>query len=111
MKFILDPNNDSFGGRHFKFLGRWIHYYLKEDEIKEKIMAGLRGDIETVEKSRLSGLPKLWLYQFYILSRISWHLLSADLDLSFAKELQMVAQPYLKRWAGISRSVDAGVLY
>ena len=34
-----------------------------------------------------------------------------DLDLSFAKSLQTLAQPHLKKWAGIGRTVDEGMLY
>lgn len=101
----------SFKDKHFKFLGRYIHYYLQETEIKGEILSKFVKDVETANNSPVNGLMKLWLYQFYILSRSSWSLLIHDLDLSFAKKLQSHVQPLLKKWAGLARTVDPGVLY
>jgi hypothetical protein len=101
----------SFKNTHFKFLGRHIHYNLKETAIKEKIFRSFVEDVELVTKTRVNGLMKLWLYQHYILYRLTWPLLIHDLDLTFAKRLQQHIQPLLKKWSGIGSSVDEGMLY
>jgi hypothetical protein len=111
MNYILSDINGSFKDKHFKFLGRQIHYNLKESDIKNKIFKEFTEDVETVSKSRVNGLMKLWLYQFHIRLRLTWPLIIHDLDLHFAKKLQAHVQPHLKKWAGIGRTVDAGILY
>ena len=54
---------------------------------------------------------KLWLYQFYALSHLSWPLMIHDLDRSFALDLQVQIQSTLKKWAGIGRSADSGLMF
>ena len=101
----------SFKSKHFKFLGRHVHYNLSESEIKDKIFNAFVEDVGFVKSSRVNGLMKLWLYQHYILYRLTWPLLIHDLDLTFAKNLQQHIQPLLKQWSGIGRTVDVGMLY
>jgi hypothetical protein len=111
MHFILDKSNPAFKGSHFKFLGRWIHYYLNEADMKKRIQRIFTEDVTRVDRSLVNGYMKLWLYQFYILSHLSWPFVVHDLDLSFSRDLQAQIQPLLKRWAGVGRSVDIGVLF
>ena len=112
MRFILDTNKpDDFKSSHFKFLGRWIHHYLNEKQLKTRTEELFSEDVQLVNKSYVNGFMKLWLYQFYLLYRFSWPFIVHDLDLSYAKKLQTIAQPFLKRWSGVGRSVDPGVLY
>ena len=54
---------------------------------------------------------KLWIYQHYILSKLAWPFLIHDFNLDFATKLQQNANVYLKRWAGVLKGADAGVLY
>lgn len=112
MKFIIDPSEkDPFKAVHFKFLGRWLNSLLSEKNIKDKISALLANDIAIIDSSKLNGFMKLWLYQFYTLSHLSWPFLINDLDNSFALDLQRSVNQKLKSWAGIGRSVDNGVLF
>ena len=112
IRFILNREDpDSFKGQHFKFLGRWIHAFLKEHLIKEKIKKEILNEIQVVDNCLLNGFMKLWLYQFYVLYHFSWPLLIHDLDKSFAVDIQRLINPYLKKWAGIGRTVDNGVLF
>ena len=64
-----------------------------------------------VEKLRLNGFQKLWLYQFYVLSRIAWPFLVQDLVVSFATELRKLVSVQLKDWAGAYISAEVGVLF
>jgi len=54
---------------------------------------------------------KLWLYQFYILSSLSWSFTVQDFSLSFAIELQDTMTATLKKWVGLFKSSDPGALY
>ena len=112
IKFILNANKkDEFKLKHFKFLGRWIPAYLHEKDIKAKIKESILNEMEIVDKSLVNGFMKLWMYQFYVLYHFSWPLLIHDLDKSFISNIQSLLNPYLKKWAGIYRTVDNGVLF
>ena len=84
---------------------------LSEKNIKDKISAFLANDIATIDSSKLNGFMKLWLYQFYTSSHLSWPFLINDLDNSFALDLQRSVTQKLKSWAGIGRSVDNGYFF
>ena len=81
-----------------------------EKDIKKQIISLLTKDIETIQSSKLNSFMKLWLYQFYALSHLSWPFLINDLDKSFSLDLQRMINQQLKSWAGISRTVDNGLL-
>ena len=114
----LDPkpgeplfDKDMFEKSHFKFLGRQIHFFVKEKGIQRLIENKFQKDIETVDKSLVNGIMKAWLYQFYVLSRLSWHFLVHDLNHSLAERLTIRATAKLKKWLGIYSSADIGILY
>ena len=59
----------------------------------------------------LNGFEKLWLYQFYVLARLSWGFLVQGLVLSVATELRDMVSVQLKRWAGLYCSAEVGTLF
>ena len=114
MKFIKFCNpleGDPFKANHFKFLGCWLNPLINEKQIKHKISEPLSKDIEKIQSSKVNGFMKLWLYQFYALSHLSWPFIINDLDKSFALELQRNVNVMLKQWAGIGRTVENGILF
>ena len=112
MKFIISSSlQDSFKAKHFKFLGRWINPMLNEKEIKHQISRKFEDDINLIQKAKVNGFMKLWLYQFYVIPRLSWQFPINDLDKSFSIELQRHVNVVLKKWAGIGLSVDNGILF
>ena len=119
MAFILDPsvhNTDlpfkaAFMKSHFKFLGRWIHYFVKEDDIQKLVSTKFEADMDNIDKSLVHGFMKAWLYQFYVLSRLSWLFLVHDLNRSLAETLTRQATAKLKKWCKIAKTADQGLLY
>ena len=67
-----------------------------EKDIRKQIISLLTKDIETIQSSKLNGFMKLWLYQFYALSHLSWPFLINDLDKSFSLDLQRMRNRQLK---------------
>ena len=67
--------------------------------------------MEKIENSGVNGLCKLFLYQHFAVTRLSWAFLVHDLCLSFAVELEDKTTPRLKVWSGLFRSADVGALY
>ena len=67
--------------------------------------------MEKIETSGINGLCKLFLYQHFVVARLSWAFLVHDFCLTFALELEEVANRRLKSWSGLYRSADLGTLY
>ena len=112
VQFIVNPSvKDPFKANHFKFLGRWLNPLIYENDLKKKINTLLTEDINIIENSKVNGFMKLWLYQFYCLAHLSWPFMINDLTRSFALELQAEINLKLKKWAGIGRTVDNGLLF
>ena len=113
VQFIVNQGSvkDPLKANHFKFLGRWLNPLVNEDDIKKKINTLLTEDMNLIENSKVNGFMKLWLYQFYCLAHLSWPFMINDLTRSFALELQAEINLKLKKWAGIGRTVDNGLLF
>jgi hypothetical protein len=112
IRFILDSsNNDPFTSRHFKFLGRWISVDVNETQVQIFVKDEFVRCMNLINSDVVNGCIKAWMYQFGVLSRLSWPGLVHDLPLSFGKELDAISTRHLKKWMGIHRSADIGVLY
>ena len=106
--------DDIVKGRegHFKCLGRWMSKDLNDEATKIKFEADFFGWLALVDKDPINGLMKLWVYQHYILAKSSWPLLIQDFNRDFAaKNIEQPTGAYLRRWAGLFKSADAGALY
>ena len=110
MRFIVntDADPESLQSDHFKELGRWISVSLSEDKMKAEITKRVSRDLEQIENSGVNGLSKLFLYEHYLVSRLSWVFLVHDFCVSFVEDLDKKVIPRLKSWAGLFRSSDLG---
>ena len=52
-----------------------------------------------------------FLYEHFVIRRLSWVFLVHDFDLWFARELEKKITTRLKRWAGLFRGCDLGALF
>ena len=112
MQFIVNlQKKDLFEQTHFKFLGRWLNSNLDELAIKEKVKQSFINLLVLTDQQPINGLMKLWLYQFYLLAKLSWPFSVQDFNLHFAMELQSLSTKYLKKWAKIFKSADIGILF
>ena len=113
VNFMVNPamSEDSLQFDHFKELGRWINVNLNEVKIKKELRKRFLSDLNTIELSGVNGLCKLFLYEHFAVSRLSWVFMVQDLSLSFAQELDSQAIPKLKKWAGLFRGSDLGTLF
>jgi hypothetical protein len=112
IRFIVDPSRGSeFLQQHFKFLGRWIGIKLNDLDVKVKCAEEFREMMNQIDKASLNGLMKLWMYQHYVLSKLSWSFLIHDFNLNFCEKLQQNANAFLKKWVGVLKGSDEGILY
>lgn len=109
MNVAADPASLHYD--HFKELGRWISVDLKDTKLKTEIRRRLTSDMQIVESSGVDGLCKLFIYEHYVVSHLSWAFLVYDLNLFFVRGLDKQVIPFLKRWAGLFRNSDLGALF
>ena len=67
---------------------------LKEDKVRKEIVRRVVDDLGVVDSCGVNGLCKLFLYEFFVVRRVSWQFLVHDLCLSFAVELDTLAVPF-----------------
>ena len=84
---------------------------MKEDKIKSEVHKHVLSDLTTVDSCGINGFSKLFLYEFFVVRRVSWQFLVHDFCLTFATELDKTSIPLLKRWAGLYRAADIGCLF
>ena len=113
LKFIVNVAADqsSLAFDHFKELGRWISVDLSEKKVKSEIQSRFIADLDLVDRCGINGLCKLFLYEHFVVRRLSWVFLVHDLCLSFARDLDKEAIRRLKRWSGLYRGSEVGTLF
>ena len=73
MRFIVnaDADPESVQSDHFKELGRWISVSLSEHKMNTEIGRRLSQDLEKVDLSGVNGPSELWLYEHFVVSKLS----------------------------------------
>jgi hypothetical protein len=105
IKFIGDDDEP------FKFLGKLISADLLDTFARHRLASKLSGLLEIVDQQPLRGWMKMWLYNFYIATKLSWMLMIYDLPLTEIEELEATSNKYLKKWLGLQRSAVTEILY
>ena len=59
--------------------------------------------MELIDKCLIDRAMKCWIYNFTIISKLSWWFTVGDLSVSIAKFLHAIVLPYLKRWCGLPK--------
>ena len=60
----------------------------------------------------MNGFIKLWIYQHFVLHKASWALMVHDFNHNFiSKQIQQPTNVLLRKWAGLPKSSDQGILY
>ena len=59
----------------------------------------------------MTGPMKAWLYNFYVISALSWQLQINVLPITFTKELEAIVNRNLKKWLKIARCASCSVIY
>ena len=81
------PDPKSLFHDHFKFLGRRTGVDLNEIKTTDLVRKKFKADMDLVDNTGLNGLMKLWLYEHFVISRLSWFFIVHDFSFSFSIEL------------------------
>ena len=95
----------------FRYLGRPTNVHGSEELARSTITSKLDEWLQLVDNQTLPNTSKLWLYQHFIIPKLSWYLTALDLTLTFVKRLQAKATKYLKKWSGLPRSANTASLF
>ena len=94
-----------------KFLGQLIYKDLSDNEVRAKTKDKLENMLKQVNADLVHNTGKLWIYEHMVVAKVSWEFTVYCFPISFAKQLESLANAYLKKWAGLSRSTNTSVLY
>ena len=106
----LGPTTMELDDR-FKFLGRVLAHDLKEKLQELLVTEAFNARMSLIDRDLVNGLMKVWIYQFYVVPTLAWPFQVYDFPLDFAKQLDRTAICFLKKWTGIFKRADNGVLF
>ena len=76
------------GDGDFRYLGRPRNVHGSEELARSTITSKLDEWLQLVDNQTLPNTSKLWLYQHFIIPKLSWYLTALDLTLTFVKRLR-----------------------
>ena len=89
-------------GGSFKYLGRYFDYDMNNSEHKRELFQRTTEILNTIDCLPLHPRKKLMIYSRYLLSKISWDLTIADLDVTWVKNtLDNLCHNHIRRWLEI----------
>ena len=89
-------------GKSFIYLGRYFDFQMSSNGHKSFLTSELNKLLEAVHKLPLHPKDKLLIYQCYILSKLSWHLTVAELNITWVKQnLDNVVNSFIWSWLEI----------
>jgi hypothetical protein len=88
----------------FKFLGRYLIEELTEMKAKALLLEIVTEAGKKLENQPLKGAQKVWIWDSYVMSKISWLLLIHDIPPTFVGiELQPIQNRWFRLWLGIPK--------
>ena len=89
-------------GGSFKYLGRYFDYDMDDSEHKRELLQRTTEILKIVNCLPLHPRKKLMIYSRHLLSKISWDLTIADLDVTWVKNtLDNLCHNHIRRWLEI----------
>jgi len=95
----------------FKYLGVKVYADFSLLKVRQETSEKLHSHLVLVDDTKLEGWMKLWLYNHYIVTKLSWFLMVYDFSFSFVSSLEKEARRYLKKWSGLARCANVLILY
>ena len=86
----------------FTYLGRSFNFKMDNEEHKKKLLETANQLLEAISRLPLHPKNKILLYSTYFMSKVSWDLTIADLDITWVKQnLDSLAHRYIRLWLEI----------
>ena len=91
-----------------KMLGRWINGDLTDCKARNELEEKFSGGMKAIDKSLLTGIMNVWIYQRMLLPRLTWMMIY---KMSWIEKLETAASGYIRKWLGVSKNMSKVVLY
>ena len=94
-----------------KFLGLEVQVPNYDNTFKESLQTNLLRMLEAVDSTSVSRRQKLLLYKAGVCPRLTWPLLVHEYPITWVeRHIDALTTRYLKRWAGLAKSANTGLL-
>ena len=108
----MDSEEVHEDDRWFKFLGRYILADLSETKAQQLMKKLFEESGTTIDACLLQGKHKVWLWENYVMGKVSWLFLIHDVVPSFVKtQLQPIQTRWYKRWFGYPLRANTTIFY
>ncbi len=116
---VVDQFHFTLGGtqipsvseKPIKSLGKMFDQSLMDAASCQQIKSDLTAWLTAIDKSRLPGKFKAWMYQHAILPRLLWPLLVYEVPVKTMEALERTISQSLRRWLWLPRSLSSVALY
>jgi hypothetical protein len=109
--YVNSESIPSIQRKPVKTLGRIYDGKLVDRQAKLDLGDKVREYLVTIDKSVLTGLMKMFTYQYNLLPRISWPIMIYDVSLSWVEQYERVINRFLRKWLGVSKNLSSVALF
>ena len=86
----------------FTYLGRHFDYKMTNNQHKDDLLSDTKDIMKEIDNLPLHLKNKMLIYQRYVLSKLSWNLFIADIDITWVKQsLDSIVNQYVISWLEI----------
>ena len=94
-----------------KFLGLEVQVPNYDNTFKKSLQTNLLRMLEAIDSTSVSCRQKLLLYKAGVCPRLTWPLLVHEYPITWVeRHIDALTTQYLKRWAGLAKSANTGLL-
>ena len=87
---------------YFTYLGRHFDYKTTNNQHKDDLLSDTKNIMKKIDDLPLHPKNKMLVYQRYVLSKLSWNLTIADIDITWVKQsLDSIVNQYVRSWLEI----------
>ena len=101
----------SIQKKPLKTLGRVYNSSVTDRQAQDDLKKKIKELVQKIDKSLLSGIMKVWVYQNLSLAMIVWPLMIYEIPLSWVESVEAYLNSYLRKWLGVSKSMSNVSLY
>ena len=87
---------------YFKYLSRHFDYKMKNNQHKDALLSDRKDIMKEIDDLPLHPKNNMLIYHRYVLSKLSWNLSIADIDITWVKQsLDSIVNQYARSWQEI----------
>ena len=88
-----------------KTLGRVYNSSVTDRQAQDDLKKKIKELVQKIDKSLLTVIMKVWMYQNLLLATIGWPLMIYEIPLSWVESVEAYLNGYLRKWLGVSKNM------